>query len=104
MPDLQQALAELEARPEVPAVAPQAISQNVSLKELAANAAEQAEKELIFRTLTEVNWNRKKAAQRLNICYKSLLNKLHRWLAEAERPPSAKEAQRPLTLTAGNSS
>jgi molybdenum-dependent DNA-binding transcriptional regulator ModE len=26
-----------------------------------------------------VNWNRKQAAKRLNICYKSLLNKLHRW-------------------------
>jgi two-component system, NtrC family, response regulator AtoC len=103
LPDLQQALAELEARPEVAAVSPQPISRNVSLKERAANAAEQAEKELIFRTLSEVNWNRKKAAQRLNICYKSLLNKLHRWQAEAERPPSPTELQRPLTLTAGNS-
>jgi len=84
-------------------VSPQPISRNVSLKERAANAAEQAEKELIFRTLSEVNWNRKKAAQRLNICYKSLLNKLHRWQAEAERPPSPTELQRPLTLTAGNS-
>jgi hypothetical protein len=26
-----------------------------------------------------VNWNRKEAARRLDICYKSLLNKIHRW-------------------------
>ena len=26
-----------------------------------------------------MNWNRKLAARRLNICYKSLLNKLRRW-------------------------
>jgi two-component system response regulator AtoC len=52
---------------------------NVSLKELSAQAAEQAEKELIFRALVARNWNRKQAAKDLNICYKSLLNKLHRW-------------------------
>ena len=75
---------------------------NLSLKEHAASAAEQAEKELIFRTLSEVNWNRKKAAQRLNICYKSLLNKLHRWQAETGQRSAPKEAQRPLTFTAGN--
>jgi len=51
----------------------------VSLKNLSAEAAEKAEKELIFRTLNEVNWNRKEAAKRLDICYKSLLNKLRRW-------------------------
>jgi hypothetical protein len=40
---------------------------------------ESVEKELILRTLNEVNWNRKEAARRLDICYKSLLNKIHRW-------------------------
>ena len=34
---------------------------------------------MILRTLVEVNWNRKQAAQRLDICYKSLLIKLRRW-------------------------
>ena len=103
LPDLQQALAELESRPETGMVAPEPVAlANVSLKEHAASAAEQAEKELIFRTLNEVNWNRKKAAQRLNICYKSLLNKLHRWQAEAEQRSVPKEARRPLTFTAGN--
>ena len=103
LPDLQQALAELESRTEESAAPPEPVPvANVSLKQHAASAAEQAEKELIFRTLNEVNWNRKKAAQRLNICYKSLLNKLHRWQAEAERTSTSKEAQRSLTFTAGN--
>ena len=105
LPDLQQALAELESRPETRTAAPQPVTPaNMSLKEHAASAAEQAEKELIFRTLNEVNWNRKKAAQRLNICYKSLLNKLHRWHAEGEPRSTPKEARRPLTFTAGNAS
>jgi two-component system response regulator AtoC len=55
-----------------------------SFKEQSASAAETAEKELIFRTLNEVNWNRKQAAKRLDICYKSLLNKLHRWEAGSQ--------------------
>jgi len=84
-PDLQQAMAALDEKP-APAPVPirrnsrlQASPKGVSLKEVAANAAEEAEKELIFQTLNDVNWNRKQAARRLGICYKSLLNKLHRW-------------------------
>ena len=51
-----------------------------SLKELSAGAAEKAgEGGLFCGTLEEVNWNRKQAARQLNICYKSLLNKLRRW-------------------------
>lgn len=50
-----------------------------SLKEVSALAAEQAERETVLRMLDEVNWNRKEAARRLNVCYKSLLQKLHRW-------------------------
>jgi two-component system, NtrC family, response regulator AtoC len=105
LPDLQQAFTELESRTEHRAVTPESIpSTKVSLKEHAASAAEHAEKELIFRTLSEVNWNRKKAALRLNICYKSLLNKLHRWQSEAERRSVPKEPQQPLTFRAGNAS
>ena len=88
LPDLQQALGELEEK----SAASQEGSQRdpgaaLSLKGLAANAAANAEKELIFKTLTEVNWNRKQAARRLGICYKSLLNKLHRW--QLQEGPSA---------------
>lgn len=84
-PDLHQAVAEFEDKPPAAAALPQRNSpwggapKSISLKEVAANAAQEAEKELIFFTLNEVNWNRKQAAQRLGICYKSLLNKLHRW-------------------------
>ena len=102
LPDLQQALAELESRTEQGPTSPEPLpSGSMSLKQHAASVAEQAEKELIFRTLKEVNWNRKKAAKRLNICYKSLLNKLHRWQAEAQPPSASKEPQRAFTFTAG---
>lgn len=50
-----------------------------SLREVAAQATELAERELVMRTLEHVKWNRKQAARELHICYKSLLNKLHRW-------------------------
>jgi len=79
LPDLQEALAELEdAKAPLPQSQPDA-SASTSLKQLAGDAADKAAKELVFNTLNEVNWNRKEAARRLNICYKSLLNKLHRW-------------------------
>ena len=103
LPDLHQALAELESRFDQRAVSPEPNPPpKLSLKEHAANAAEQAEKELIFRTLSEMNWNRKRAAQRLNICYKSLLNKLHRWQSESPQQPRSKDLQRPLTFKAGS--
>jgi len=47
---------------------------------------------LILRTLNEVNWNRKLAAKRLDICYKSLLNKLHRWEARGQVSPPPQPA------------
>jgi two-component system response regulator AtoC len=76
LPDVRMALLELQ-RGKLSPEAPQRLSG--SLKTQSANAAESAEKELILRTLNDVNWNRKQAAKRLDICYKSLLNKLHRW-------------------------
>ena len=62
-----------------------------SLKKASAAAAEVAEKELVLRTLDTHAWNRKRAAQDLNICYKSLLNKLKRW--ELDRSPRATTAR-----------
>jgi len=82
LPDVNQALAALEM-PAVPAnplnLAEVVGPIHLSLKNLAASAAENVERELIQRTLTEVHWNRREAARRLNVCYKSLLNKIHRW-------------------------
>jgi len=66
-------------------------SAEMSLLHVGANAAEQAQRDLVLRTLVETGWNRKKAAARLNICYKSLLNKLKRWNLD-ERGPAQGEA------------
>jgi two-component system response regulator AtoC len=100
LPDLQLALAELRESGSQRDIAPQgsfslnpqgSFSLNpqgsFSLKEISAMAAERAEKELILRTLAEVNWNRKLAARRLNVCYKSLLNKLHQWRLDGRSEP-----------------
>jgi two-component system, NtrC family, response regulator AtoC len=80
LPDIRMALLELRRDTLWSEPAPRTGSfTGVSLKEQSANAAESAERELILQTLNEVNWNRKVAARRLHICYKSLLSKLHRW-------------------------
>jgi two-component system, NtrC family, response regulator AtoC len=107
LPDLQEALVELE---NTQARAPQSQLEEpvgISLKELAGNAADKAAKELVFNTLNEVNWNRKEAARRLNICYKSLLNKLHRWqLTDRDesvtRKSSRQDAQVASAASSGN--
>lgn len=47
-----------------------------SLKVVAKAASREAERELILRALQRTRWNRKRAAQELQISYKSLLYKL----------------------------
>jgi len=59
--------------------APVATQEKASLKKISTEAAEQVERELVLRTLSQTNWNRKRAAQELGICYKALLNKLKKW-------------------------
>jgi two-component system response regulator AtoC len=49
---------------------------NASLKDIARQAAREAERELIFRTLQQTRWNRRAAAQQLGISYKALLYKI----------------------------
>ena len=56
-----------------------------SLLTVGAAAAEHAERRLVQRVLEETKGNRKKAAQRLNISYKGLLNKLKRWGGDQPR-------------------
>jgi two-component system response regulator AtoC len=48
----------------------------VSLKEVSKAASREAEKELILKALTRTRWNRRRAAQELQISYKALLYKL----------------------------
>ncbi|MBI3475641.1 MAG: sigma-54-dependent Fis family transcriptional regulator [Acidobacteria bacterium] len=50
--------------------------EKVSLKEAAKAASREAEKELILQVLTKTRWNRRRAAQELQISYKALLYKL----------------------------
>ena len=47
-----------------------------SLKEASRAASREAEKELILRALTRTRWNRRRAAEELQISYKALLYKL----------------------------
>ena len=56
--------------------APAANGNGVSLKEAAREAARHAERELILKVLGRTRWNRKRAAQELQISYKALLYKL----------------------------
>jgi two-component system response regulator AtoC len=48
----------------------------VSLKEASRAASREAEKELILKALTRTRWNRRRAAEELQISYKALLYKL----------------------------
>ena len=50
--------------------------ERVSLKQAARAASRQAEKELILKVLGKTRWNRRRAAQELQISYKALLYKL----------------------------
>jgi len=47
-----------------------------SLKDIARNAAREAERAMIFRTLQQTRWNRREAAELLGISYKALLYKI----------------------------
>jgi two-component system response regulator AtoC len=68
------AVSDLGARP-VP-LAPIGTKITRSLKAAARAASQQAERELILQTLTRTHWNRKRAAEALQISYKALLYKL----------------------------
>jgi DNA-binding NtrC family response regulator len=73
--DERAAVADLASSPaELPAasVAPR----RLSLKEAARAASRQAERKLILQVLARTRWNRKRAAQELQISYKALLYKL----------------------------
>jgi two-component system response regulator AtoC len=73
--DEQLAIAELTAAPEPPALeVPE--HRGYSLKAAARAASREAERQLILKALGHTRWNRKRAAQELQISYKSLLYKL----------------------------
>jgi len=55
-----------------------------SLKAAARTASRQAERDLIAKALERTHWNRKRAAQELQISYKSLLYKIKQTGLEEE--------------------
>jgi two-component system, NtrC family, response regulator AtoC len=74
--DEELALAELYVEPVAPQKSENAAGQNYSLKAAARAASREAEREMIMKALARTRWNRKRAAQELQISYKSLLYKL----------------------------
>jgi two-component system response regulator AtoC len=59
--------------------------EKISLKDAARAASREAEKEIILQVLTRTRWNRRRAAQELQISYKALLYKLKQIGYEAFR-------------------
>jgi len=55
---------------------PKPNGERISLKEAGRAASREAEKELILKVLSRTHWNRRRAAQELQISYKALLYKL----------------------------
>ena len=97
LPDLEMSLANLEEtrpeadRPELSLVEKPSLDRSpvrrgtdVSLRKVAAQAAEEAERKLLRRVLAETRWNRREAASQLKISYKALLNKLKKWEADEQ--------------------
>ena len=62
------------------------VTHGLSLRKVAAQAAEDAERQLLSRVLAETRWNRRQAASQLKISYKALLNKLKKWQVEDAAP------------------
>jgi two-component system response regulator AtoC len=56
--------------------ADQGNGEKISLKDAAKAASREAERELILQVLTRTRWNRRRAAQELQISYKALLYKM----------------------------
>ena len=52
------------------------MAETISLKDIARQAALRAEREAISAMLARTNWNKRKAAARLQISYKALLYKI----------------------------
>jgi DNA-binding NtrC family response regulator len=74
LPPANQGAQPVSAPPPVAPVVPMA--ETVSLKDIARQAAMRAEREAISAMLARTNWNKRKAAARLQISYKALLYKI----------------------------
>jgi two-component system response regulator AtoC len=70
----------------------------LSLRKVAARAADEAERTMAVRVLARTKWNRKEAASQLKISYKALLNKLKKWDVEEPTWAALKEEARSTPL------
>ena len=61
----------------------------VSLKQITRQAVRQVERKVILKMVEASNWNRKRAAKRLNISYRALLYKLKEAGVPSERRKAA---------------
>jgi two-component system response regulator AtoC len=68
---------------------------SVPLKRIARQAIREVERNLILRVLQANNWNRRKAAEILNISYRALLYKIHQAGLPPKRPRRAPQAEPP---------
>ena len=57
-----------------------------SFKEIGAEAADRAEREMVLELLENRRWNRKQVARDLNVSYKTLLTRLQRWQIPGRGP------------------
>jgi two-component system response regulator AtoC len=73
--DTQRAIDELREMPKLESTLPEE-PRSFSLKVAARAASRQAERDLISKALERTHWNRKRAAQELQVSYKSLLYKI----------------------------
>ena len=71
-------------------VGPGGNGEKISLKDAARAASREAEKEIILQVLARTRWNRRRAAQELQISYKALLYKLKQIGCEQYGPESGK--------------
>ena len=79
-------------------------AETVSLKEISRQAALRAEREVISAMLARTNWNKRKAAARLQISYKALLYKIKDCgLTDPRITASLPENLRPIGIVSDSS-
>ena len=85
--DARLALSDLRTTTPADIAEPAENNRGSSLKVAARAASRRAERELILQALEHTHWNRKKAAQQLQISYKSLLYKIKQIQVETTASP-----------------
>src|SRR5207237_10608384 len=93
-----------QSHPPAPVVQMIGNAETVSLKEIARQAALRAEREAISAMLARTNWNKRKAAARLQISYKALLYKIKDCGLTDPRITASAESLAPIAIVADTTS